>query len=104
VIGTFLREVTEQPSLRHFLATEPEAALRILTSKRGFVQTRVVEHLEGLMAEEIAAGSFAPRLDPHTLAFVLVRIGESFLYADAIADGEPDVEQALLVIAKLLND
>jgi AcrR family transcriptional regulator len=103
VIGHFLNAVWDQPSLRHFLAAEPEAALRILTSKRGIVQQRVVHHLEGLLTEEIEAGTFAPRLDVRTLAFVLVRIGESFLYADAIADGEPDVEQALQVIGRLLE-
>lgn len=103
VIGAFLADVNDQPSLRHFLATEPEAALRILTSKRGIVQSRVVAHLEGLITEEIEAGAFTPRLDARTLAFVLVRIGESFLYADAIADGEPDVEQALLVIGRILE-
>ncbi|MFG2039222.1 QsdR family transcriptional regulator [Dactylosporangium sp. NPDC048998] len=103
VIGHFLNAVKDQPSLRHFLAAEPEAALRILTSKRGVVQGRVVDHLEGLLTEEIEAGAFAPRLDARTLAFVLVRIGESFLYADAIADGEPDVEQALQVIGRLLE-
>ncbi|MET7392198.1 QsdR family transcriptional regulator [Dactylosporangium sp. NPDC005572] len=104
VIGNFLHGVNDQPSLRHFLATEPEAALRILTSKRGIVQPNVVAHLEGLMQAEIEAGAFAPRLDARTLAFVLVRIGESFLYADAIADGEPDVDQALQVIGRLLED
>ncbi|WP_344620300.1 QsdR family transcriptional regulator [Dactylosporangium salmoneum] len=103
VIGHFLNAVWDQPSLRHFLATEPESALRILTSKRGVVQRRVVNHLEGLLTEEVRAGAFAPRLDVRTLAFVLVRIAESFLYADAIADGEPDVEQALEVIGRLLE-
>lgn len=104
VIGNFLSGVTEDPSLRHFLAAEPEAALRILTSKHGVVQPGVRAHLEGIMQEEIASGAFVPRMDPRTLAFVLVRIAESFLYADAIADGEPDVEQALLVIGRLLDD
>ncbi|WP_433058295.1 QsdR family transcriptional regulator [Dactylosporangium sp. CS-033363] len=103
MIGHFLNAVQDQPALRHFLATEPEAALRILTSKRGIVQGRVVAHLEGLIREEIATGAFAPRLDARTLAFVVVRIGESFLYADAIADGEPDVEQALEIIGRLLE-
>lgn len=104
VIGNFLAGVIEQPSLRHFLSAEPEAALRILTSKHGIVQPGVRAHLEGLLQEEVAAGAFAPRMDVRTLAFVLVRIGESFLYADAIADGEPDVEQALQVIGRLLDD
>lgn len=60
VIGNFLAGVIEQPSLRHFLAAEPEAALRILTSKHGVVQPGVRAHLEGLLQEEIAAGTFIP--------------------------------------------
>ena len=103
VIGNFLTAANEQTSLRHFLSTEPEAALRILTSKRGIVQPGVAEHLERLLQQEIDAELFASRLDIRTLAFVLVRIGESFLYADAIADGEPDVDQALEVIRQLLD-
>jgi AcrR family transcriptional regulator len=104
VIEAFLQSVVEQPSLRHFLETEPEAALRILTSKRGFVQPGAIAHLERLLGQEVAAGAFRPRLDVRTLAFVIVRIGEGFLYADVIADGEPDVGKALEVIRQLVED
>jgi len=104
VIDTFLQSVVGEPSLRHFLETEPEAALRILTSKRGIVQPGAIAHLERLLRHEVDTGAFRPRLDPRTLAFVIVRIGEGFLYADVIADGEPDVGKAMEVIRQLVED
>ncbi len=104
VIEAFLQSVVEQPSLRHFLENEPEAALRILTGKHGVVQPGAIAHLERLLRQEVEAGAFTPRLDVRTLAFVIVRIGEGFLYADVIADGEPDVGQAMEVIRQLVED
>jgi AcrR family transcriptional regulator len=103
VIGHFLRFVNDQPALRRFLSAEPETALRILTSKRGIVQAGAVAHLTRLLAQEVAAGEFASRMELRTLAYVTVRIGESFLYADVIADDEPDVEQAMEIIGHLLG-
>jgi hypothetical protein len=55
-----------------------------------------------LIAEEAVAGE-RMRLDRPTLAYVIVRIAESFLYADVIADNEPDVDRAVEVIARLLG-
>jgi AcrR family transcriptional regulator len=103
VVRHFLSYANEQPSLRRFLEAEPEAALRILTSRRGIVQPGVVSFLERLLQEEVDLGRFVPRLDERTLAFVIVRIGEGFLYADVIADGEPDVDQAVEVIKQLIE-
>jgi AcrR family transcriptional regulator len=103
VIRHFLSYAHDQPSLQHFLAAEPEAALRILTSKRGIVQAGVVAQLTRLIEQEVEAGQFANSLDPHTLAYVIVRIGEGFLYADVIADDEPDVDLALTVVRQLVT-
>jgi AcrR family transcriptional regulator len=103
VISHFLFDAHGQPFLRHFLSAEPEAALRILTSKRGIVQAGVVAHLTRLVEQEMEARQFTPSLEPHTLAYVIVRIGEGFLYADVIADDEPDVDLALTVIRQLLT-
>jgi AcrR family transcriptional regulator len=103
VCGTFLRTANGQSSLQRFLADEPEAALRILTSKAGAVQPGVLGHTARLLRQEVDAGLFAPRLAVQTLAFVIVRIGEGFLYADVIADAEPDVTQAIEVIQQLIE-
>lgn len=99
----FLHDANGHPSLRRFLNAEPEAALRILTSKRGIVQAGVVAHTTRLLAQERDAGTFDPAMELPTLAYVMVRIAESFLYADVIADGEPDVDQAIEVLRHLLR-
>jgi hypothetical protein len=48
-------------------------------------------------------GAALPDVDPGQLAFAIVRMGESFLYADVVAATEPDVETASAVIRLLLG-
>jgi len=103
VTRSLMLDVQAQPGLRRFIECEPECALRVLTSKHGVVQRRTIDVVERLLAEEEAAGAYELTLDRATLAYVIVRIGESFLYADAIADTEPDVEKAIAVIRALLE-
>lgn len=103
VVHSFLHDVHSQAALRRLLQEEPEAALRILTSKRGIVQQRVTRVVERLLAEEEARADASLTLDRATLAYVIVRIGESFLYADVIADNQPDVDRAVEVVAQLLG-
>jgi AcrR family transcriptional regulator len=97
----FMHDVNRQPGFRRFLDAEPEAALRILTSKHGPIQRGVIDWVARLLAQEEERGAIAPDVDLETLAYVIVRVGESFLYADVIADNEPDVDLAVDVIGKL---
>jgi AcrR family transcriptional regulator len=104
VLRLFMSAVNESSEFRHFLEAEPEAALRILTSKHGPVQPGVTDALERLLAQEEERGHLRLSIDRGTLAYVLVRIGESFLYADVIADQEPDVDAAVAVAARLMRE
>jgi AcrR family transcriptional regulator len=104
VVERFMRDVHSQPALARLLEAEPEAALRILTSKHGPVQRGIIEVLENLMALEGSRGHLRLGIDTGTLAYAVVRIGESFLYADVIADNDPDVDQAVAVIGRLLRE
>jgi AcrR family transcriptional regulator len=104
IAGAFMRDVNDQPAFRRLLDSEPEAALRILTSKHGPIQQGVIEWNSRLLAQEEARGAIAVSIDRATLAYVIVRVGESFLYADVIADNEPDVELAVEVIGRLLRE
>ncbi len=99
----FMMIVHAQPPFRRWLEQEPEAALRILTSKHGPIQASVVARMESLIAEEEEAGRLKLSIDRHTLAYVIIRIGESFLYADVIADNDPDLELAVKLIGRLLR-
>lgn len=103
ISGAFMRDVNEQPAFRRLLEYEPEAALRILTSKHGPIQQGVIEWTSRLLAQEEERGAILPEIDRATLAYVIVRVGESFLYADVIADNEPDVDLAVEVIGRLLR-
>lgn len=102
-VECFLRHVTGDEALHRLLDAEPEAALRILTSTRGFIQQGIREALERLLAHDAEVGRLELAFDPATLAYVIVRIGEGFLYADVIADNEPDIELALTVIGELVR-
>lgn len=103
IMGSFMRFVHEQPGFRRLLEEEPEAALKILTSKEGHVQGRLIAAQQRLLEQEEERGNLDLGIDSGTLAYVMVRIGESFLYADVIADSDPDIEQAMDVIARLLR-
>jgi AcrR family transcriptional regulator len=104
VVERFMRDVHSQPALARLLEAEPEAALRILTSKHGPVQRGIIDVLERLMQVEEGRGNLRLGIDHATLAYAIVRIGESFLYADVIADNDPDVDQAVAVIGRLLRE
>lgn len=103
VISIFLHGLHDQPELRRLLHEEPEAALRVLTSKQGDVQRNMIAAVERLLAAEETVAARQLTLDRGTLAYVMVRIGESFLYADVIADNESDVDRAVEVVAQLLG-
>jgi AcrR family transcriptional regulator len=88
--------------LRTFLQQETHAALRLLTSESGGVQTRTVRDLAELLREEERAGALKLRADPDTLAYAIVRMTEGFIYHDTFVGTEPDVERAASVVALLL--
>jgi AcrR family transcriptional regulator len=90
--------------LHVFLQQETNAALRILTSREGGVQPRTVSALAALYREEAEAGSFSPRADIDSLAYAVVRVTEGFIYNDAIAAIEPQVERAASIVALLLDE
>jgi AcrR family transcriptional regulator len=103
VVKAFMRGVHEAAPVRRLLEAEPETALRILTSKHSPVQRGVIDALERLIAREEERGELRTGVDPGALAYAIVRIGESFLYADVIADNDPDVEAAVTLVARLLR-
>jgi AcrR family transcriptional regulator len=104
VVERFMRDVHSQPALARLLDAEPEAALRILTSKHGPIQRGIIEVLERLMDIEESRGNLRLGIEHSTLAYAIVRLGESFLYADVIADNDPDVDQAVALIGRLLRE
>jgi AcrR family transcriptional regulator len=98
----FLRLTAESEPIQRFLDAEREAALRILTSREGLQQRRLIDALRGFLEEEAAAGEIELRLDAGDLAYVMTRIGESFLWREFITGERPDVDRAVEVVRVLL--
>lgn len=86
--------VSRSTGLRRLLDEEPALAMRILTDPRGRIQTGVVARFEDLLRRDMAEFDLPPTIDPGALAYAVVRIGESFLYADVLAARRPDVAMA----------
>jgi AcrR family transcriptional regulator len=97
------REFASSHGLRALLMQEHDRALRILTSSGGIVQPRVVAAVERLIDAEVATGDFAPTVAPSALAYSIVRLGEAFIYNDAVVGIRGDVERLHEVEAALLG-
>ena len=103
-MGRFAAMVDQADYLREFLRREPERALRILTTRAGTVQARLVGAIDTLLNDEVSQGNLHSALPLHDLAYLIVRIVESFLYAEFITGEEPDIAMAELAVGALLSD
>lgn len=103
IVGRYLQTAHESPAFRTFVEREGEIALRILTTDRSALQAETVAAARELLEEEVGAGRLRLPMDIDDLAYIIVRIGESFLYTDIITGGEPDPGKARQAIAALLS-
>lgn len=97
------RETVTLAPYRRFIENNPEKALRIITAKGMPLQKKSITLIEGLLEQETAKGQLALPLDAHTMAYVLARVIESFVYADFLADEPADFEKEAVVLATLLK-
>ncbi|MFC6010749.1 QsdR family transcriptional regulator [Nocardia lasii] len=95
--------MANQGFFNEFIRREPERALRIMTTRAGGVQHHIVAKVEAMLADEVAAGNLVPPLPIHDMAFLLVRIGESFVYTTVISGEEPDAVKVHQASAALLG-
>jgi AcrR family transcriptional regulator len=96
-----LHYISTFPPYRAFLERDPENALRIVASKNGAPQQTMIRLHQQLLEDEARRGHITLPMDAHTLAYAIVRISESFLYADLIANEQPDVDRAMEVLRLL---
>jgi AcrR family transcriptional regulator len=102
-VGHYLRASAGWAPLRRFVEEDPEYALKVLASKHSPMQRRSIAATREVLDEQVAKGALKPPLDLDTLAYLIVRIGESFLYTDVITGGEPDVDKAAEAVEALLR-
>src|SRR5439155_629984 len=80
-IARGMRYIAASTPYRAFLERDPQKALRIVASKEAPVQAHTIALNQQLLEEEIERGTLDLPVDAHTMAYALVRIAESFLYA-----------------------
>jgi len=99
----FNRSLADAPALRRFVERERDAALRVITSGAGNVQPRIVAMMTALIEQEVSSCAYRPPVEPPTLGYALVRLGEAFLFNEAVAGMRGDVERLRDVEAALLG-
>jgi AcrR family transcriptional regulator len=94
--------VTFEP-LRDFLRSEPLTAFRVLFSPAGRVHERAVAAWRAMLEEAAETREIVLPFDVDRLAYILVRTGESMLYADLIGGREPDIDLAAITQRAVLQ-
>lgn len=102
VVDGLIRAVIGNAGMGRFIESEGELALRLLTTTASDFQARLVELVHGLVADDLAGGRLRPDLPVEDLAFVVVRVMESYIYMGLITGERPDPERAARVVRALL--
>ena len=103
VVSRFLRDVITNPGMQRWLADEGEHAMRLLTRHETNFQPRLIAAVEALLEAETAAGRLDLPVDLHELAYVIVRLIESYTYLDLITGETPDASRAEPILRMLVQ-
>ena len=103
VVTGFLDAVIGNSGMQRWLAEEGEHAMRLLTRHETDFQPRLIAAIEELLEEETVAGRLDLPVDLHELAYVIVRLIESYTYLDLITGEQPDAKRAEPILRMLLR-
>lgn len=93
ILSRFVEDLITAQYFREFLRREPARALRLLTTKDSQIHRRYVAVATALVRDELGDRPF-DALDAPELGYLLVRVSESFTYADLITGEKPDPPRA----------
>jgi AcrR family transcriptional regulator len=99
----FIDTVITNPGMQAWLAEEGEHAMRLLTLRETDFQPRLIRAIEALLEEETDAGRLDLPVDLHDLAYVVVRLIESYTYLDLITGENPQTRSAEPILRMLLR-
>jgi AcrR family transcriptional regulator len=99
IVIAFLERVIANRGMQRWLAEEGEHAMRLLTRHETDFQARLIVAIERLLREE----ELGLPVDLHELAYVIVRLIESYTYLDLITGERPDAGRAEPILRMLLR-
>jgi AcrR family transcriptional regulator len=103
VVTRFLDAVITNPGMQRWLSEEGEHAMRLLTRHETDFQPRLITAIQELLEREAAAGALDVPVDPHDLAYAIVRLIESYTYLDLITGERPEARRAEPILRLLLR-
>jgi AcrR family transcriptional regulator len=103
IIAKFIDTVIANPGMKSWLADEGEHAMRLLTRHETDFQPRLIHAIERLLTEENDASRLDIPVDLHDLAYVIVRLIESYIYLDLITGEDPETRTAEPILRMLLR-
>lgn len=103
IVTGFLDTIINNPGVQRWLGEDGEHAMRLLTSPRTNFQRRMIDVVYELLKEEADAARLELPVDLHELAYVIVRVIESYTYLDLITGEQPDAQRAEPILRMLLR-
>ena len=103
VVSRFIDDCLTNAGMQRLLGEEGELAMRLLTRRDKGFQPRLIDAIHGMLVEETDAGRLDLAVDLHEVAYVIVRLIESYTYLDLITGEEPDARRAEPVLRLLLR-
>jgi AcrR family transcriptional regulator len=103
VTTRFIDTVIANPGMKSWLVDEGEQAMRLLTRHETDFQPRLIDAIERLLTDERDAGRLDIPVDLHDLAYVMVRLIESYIYLDLITGEDPETRTAEPILRMLLR-
>jgi AcrR family transcriptional regulator len=103
IVTRFLDDVITNPGMKRWLGEEGESAMRLLTRHDTGFQPRLIDAMHDLLREETDAGRLDLPVDLREVAYVIVRLIESYTYLDLITGEQPDARRAEPILRLLLR-
>ena len=103
VLTDFMDMVITNSGMQRWLADEGEHAMRLLTRHETEFQPRLIAAVEEILCRDGDAGHPEAPVDLHELAFVIVRVIESYIYLDLITGEQPVASRAEPILRRLLG-
>ncbi len=99
VVTRFLEAVIANEGMQRWVGDEGELAMRLLTRHDKGFQPRLIDWMHGLLRE----AELDLPADDREVAYVIVRLIESYTYLDLILGEQPDARRAEPILRLLLR-
>jgi AcrR family transcriptional regulator len=99
VLERSLARIRSFEALQQFVAEDAEYALRVIASKQSVVQARLIEWTAEFLRDGV---TLRDDINVADLAYVIVRVCESFVWSDMITGAPPATDKAVKIVDLLI--